>query len=63
MTAKDYIRFANMFTELREEHKNDKTTTPIRTIDMVIVAISKALKADNPRFDTERFLNASGWQE
>ena len=54
MTRKDYIATANILKSYREDF-----ISPATHEDMVR-DIAVMMKADNPRFDFNRFLDASG---
>jgi hypothetical protein len=55
MTKKDYILIAKA---LRESRLYCETESQRRGVQRAELTIARALKADNPRFDRERFLEA-----
>lgn len=55
MTKKDYIIIAKAINEMYLGHKDW-----VRNLEQVGNKFAETLKADNPRFDTERFLTACG---
>ena len=69
MTRKDYEAFAAMLAAQRESVSNDMLTTgngaswaaAMGTLDSVTLEMAKIFAASNPRFNRERFLNASGF--
>jgi len=57
MTKKDYILIANALKPFYQDMKQITGTTDEYTLTKVIIAISKALKADNPKFNPVKFLD------
>lgn len=58
MTRKDYVAFADVLATVRSHYEGSEGENAVRdTVD----ALSKMFKADNPRFDEERFKEASGF--
>ena len=60
MTKKDYIIIANALKPFYKDFDGTKYTQTEEESQMVVnivTAISKALKADNPKFDSIKFLD------
>jgi hypothetical protein len=69
MTKKDYIAIARMLTEVNQSvfsHSTDQTVICAfqdgkrRAIEQAIYEFVRVAKADNPRFDADRFRTAVG---
>jgi len=58
MTRRDYEMLAAVIAQERANPANDHTLERC-AIDSVTAAIARALAADNPRFNTRRFLAAA----
>ena len=54
MTRKDYVAIA---TALHHAYRTCENPH-IRTWEAAVLRLAEAFKADNPRFDSERFINA-----
>lgn len=55
MTRKDYVAIAQTISKVRAEAFNKEDA-----LDRLTDEMSRLLKADNPRFDRERFVAACG---
>lgn len=67
MTRKDYILIAEAIREPRERAQREWELTEgeswkleANVIDNIALRIASRLKADNPRFNSERFLETCG---
>jgi hypothetical protein len=62
MTRKDYESIALVLRSERERSFGDQTrdAAAIDVLDNITYALAVEFKADNPRFDRDRFLIASG---
>lgn len=63
MTKKDYIAIAKCIADARANPEHFYVSAEpqyTRGVNSAAVALAVALKADNPRFDRERFLRACG---
>lgn len=56
MTRKDYTAFARV---LRDQYERQDTTAARLAIEEVARDMARVFKADNGRFDRERFLDAA----
>ena len=54
MTRKDYVAIATAMHHAYRTCENPH----IKTWEAVVLRLSETFKADNPRFDSERFINA-----
>lgn len=62
MTRKDYELIAQVIAELNSDFNNGNDDTV--SLSLVATELADALAQDNPRFDRERFLIASGvWKK
>ena len=59
MTRKDYIKLADA---LLSAHNETRTQETRETVELTASYIADVLARDNPRFDRQRFLTASGVQ-
>ena len=57
MTKKDYITFAKMLKEVKE-NKPKLTTSQKMVFNSIVYRIKNIFQNDNERFDNERFENA-----
>ena len=53
MTQKDYIVIAQIFADIKGKWPNDPTAELV--ISGIQAAMAQTLRADNPRFDYDRF--------
>lgn len=60
MTKKDYILIALVFKDARNAAANDMAR---QAGDDIAMRMARCLKLANPRFDTDKFLNACGVPE
>lgn len=58
MTKKDYILIALVFKDARNDEVVESPA-----IDCLALRMARCLKLANPRFDTDKFLNACGVPE
>lgn len=56
MTRKHYQAFASAMKALRDDPRTER-----RTWEQIVLAIAGIFKADNPRFDFNRFYKACGY--
>jgi hypothetical protein len=68
MTKKDYIQLARLMKELRKgvaQTWNDRSTIGMRTIilNRVIDKLANYCELDNPRFDKNKFIDATQLEE
>lgn len=62
MTRKDFELIAKVLADLNSDFNNGDDDTV--SLSLVATELADALKAENPRFDRERFLIAAGvWEK
>lgn len=63
MTKKDYILIAEVLKKYTNAmSKVDYKVTGYALVDEIILALADKLQAQNPRFDSERFLTACDYR-
>ena len=58
MTRKDYVMIAEVIADLMADFNNGRSDEV--SLSLVAQELANALKADNDRFDSARFLTACG---
>jgi hypothetical protein len=60
MTRQDYVKIADVLASHMEVSDHFHSETYAEIIEFVAKDLAHMLKADNPRFDREKFLTACG---